>query len=280
MPKILVVEKFRTYNRFMLKINCLVLIISFTSMQMTFADSISASVDANMAAQRSECDKHTAMEWSSKLNRCIGKKAAVDARNEAKGCDSLADLSAKEKCHLNLAEKNTSLASDTSKLNQGNTSGSMLMNGAASIYSAYASTDIILDHSKKNENSNCMSKKILGVTAVAGLASDVYLKMKAKKTVKDLEGKYMLDINNTTYEAQVKALEYLKQEQQTVIEIASMEKKRNMMLMLGYALATGWAIYEMTPYGANPNCVPKKDEKNVSAQADIPSPAKAAESLP
>ena len=224
------------------------------------SDSISAAVNTNMANQMAECKKNTAKVWDSKLNRCVGKQQAIDTRNEAKACDALTDVTAKQNCHLKIAEKNTGLNSDTGSLYTGN-SGSMLINGAATIYGAYSVLGWFNSTAKtKGENSACMSKKILGITGAAGIASDIYLKMKAKKTVKVLEGKFMLDKKNTAYEAQIKALEYLKVEQETVAEIAGMEKKRNMLLMVGYGLATGWAVYELTPFGANPDCVPKKDD--------------------
>lgn len=238
------------------------------------SDSISGAVDKNMAAQRTACDKNTSMEWSSKYSRCIGKQAAVDTRNEARACDSLTDLAAKQNCHLKLAEKNTALSSDPGSLYQPKTGGSMLLNSAATIYGAYTATNIFHEQAKSGENSNCMSKKIYGITGLAGLASDFYLKSKAKKKVKEIEGKYMLDKKNSAFESQVLALEYLKEEQNTVVEIAGMEKKRNMMLMLGYGLATGWAVYELTPYGANPDCVPKKkDAKAENNTATAKGPA-------
>jgi hypothetical protein len=252
------------------KLKCLLLMICFCSGQSVFAqgDSISGVVDTNMAAQKDACNKNTAMTWSSKLNRCIGKQQAVDARNEANACDAMTDVTSKQKCQMKIAEKNSGLSSDTSSLNQGKTTASAVMNTANTAYGAYTVLNIFNKKAKSGENSNCMSKKILGITATAGLASDIYLKMKAKKKVKDLEGKFLLDTKNTAYEAQVKALEYLKEEQSTVVEIANMEKKRNMMLMLGYGLATGWAIYELTPFVENPDCVPHKqtaDEKKVDA---------------
>lgn len=251
--------KIKVYNQLMRK-SKLINLISFSLFMalpafspLMMADENNA--EATIALQKETCDKNSAMEWSSKLNRCVAKADAFATRNETRACEGILDPLANQKCHLDLAEKNSGTSSNTKKLNQGNTTASLLMNSAAA---AYAGTALILEEGKNEENSNCMSRKILGITALAGIASDIYLKVRAKKKVKELEGKYILDTKGTAYEAQVKALEYLKEEQQTVVSIASMEKKRNMLLMLGYGMASGWAIYEMTGMGANPSCIPKK----------------------
>jgi hypothetical protein len=259
-----VLEKLKMYNQFMNKLNCLLsAILLLVTTSVVAMDT--AAVNANMAQQQETCAKNTAMEWSATLNRCIGKQAAVDSRRAAQACDGITDLAAKEKCHISLAEQNTKLSSDTKGLNQGKTTNSMMMNGIAA---AYTAINMISTFGKDGQKSNCTSKKILGVTSVAGLVSDVYLKMKAKKKVKALEGKYKLDTTTSTHEAQVSALEYLKDEQQTVVEIAGMEKKRNLALMLGYGIAAGWAVYEMTPFGANPDCMKPNEGETVEKLAD------------
>lgn len=222
-------------------------------------------VNAKIAAQVEACAKNPAMEWSATLDRCVGKQSAVDSRKAAQACDGVTDLKEKEKCHMNLAEQKSKLSSDPNSLHKGNTTKSMMMNGVAA---AYTAINIISNLGKGGEKSNCTSKKILGVTSVAGLASDVYLKMKTKKKIKELEGKYKLDTTTASSEAQVTALEYLREEQQTVVEIAGMEKKRNLALMLGYGIAAGWAVYEMTGFGSNPGCAKPNTGNEAVAKSD------------
>ena len=224
-----------------------------------------AQTESYMKTQQEACAKNTAMEWSATLNRCVGKQAARETRHASQDCNEITDLSAREKCHIALSEKNTGLSSDPSKLSQGKTTNSMVMN---SITTAYTIINIISAMGKNSAYSNCTSKKIFGVTSVAGLASDVYLKMRAKSKVKELEDKFKLDQNSGSHEAQVKALEYLKEEQKTVVSIASLEKKRNLALMLGYGLAAGWAVYEMTPYSHNPDCYRPAGQETGEAKPD------------
>ncbi|MBY0413307.1 MAG: hypothetical protein K2Q18_04045 [Bdellovibrionales bacterium] len=199
------------------------------------------------------------------------KSGRERTRNQASACDDVKEVSAREKCHIQLAEKNSGLSSDTSTLDQGKTTNSLIMNTASAAL-AYVMIKGISSVAAKGSNSVCTSKKVLAVTSVAGIASDIFLKMKAKKKVKELEDKYKLETSTGTQEAQVKALEYLREEQVTVKEIASMEKKRNMLLMLGYGMASAWAIYEMTPYGKlNADCMKpaSADGNQVAANADL-----------
>lgn len=267
----------------MLKLNCLLIIISIAITPMLAiaedATSNDSKAEANMAAQVATCKANSAMEWSSTLNRCVGKVEARATRNESKACDKIPDVTAREKCHIGVAEKSTGLSADTEKLNQGGTTGSMMLNG--SVLAAYTIIALISKEGIKGITSGCTSKKILGITSVAGLASDVYLKVTAKKKVKELEDKYALDKTSSAYEAQVKALEYLKEEQQTVVSIAALEKKRNLALMLGYGIAAGFAVYEMTFVSSNPDCFKPQeeetgnaDENKVIAKAEPSPPSK------
>lgn len=253
----------------MSKLKCLLVIffLGISSIGARASDDVSSATTNSIENQQANCAKNTAMEWNAPLNRCVGKQAARDTRQAAQACAALTDLTAREQCNLALAEKNSGLSSDTSTLNQGNTSKSMMMNG---VTTAYWMINYISNLGKDGEKSQCTSKMILGVTSIAGLASDIFLKMKAKKKVKELEGKYKLEASTGTKEAQIKALEYLREEQQTVVEIASMEKKRNMMLMLGYGIASAWAVYEMTSFGAaNADCVKPStaDKTNINGVA-------------
>lgn len=242
----------------MSKLNCLLIAVSLLSQSAISLAMDDASADKIMEEQKTKCSSNTSMEWNSTLNRCVGKAAARAQRNEAIECEGITDVAAKEKCHLASVEKTSGLSSDTGSLNQGNTTGSMVLNGAAA---AYTAVSMLTENGMKLESSSCTSKNILGVTSVAGFASDIYLKKKAKDKVKDLEGKYQLEKTTSGYQGQVKAFEYLKEEQQTVVDIAKMEKKRNMLLMAGYALAAGFAAYEII-WDKNPDCSKPQEQES------------------
>jgi hypothetical protein len=108
------------------------------------------------------------------------------------------------------------------------------------------------------KTSSCMCKKIFGITAFAGTVSDIFLKIKTKKTLESLANKYQIDSKTTAYDAQYKALQYLRDEQLAVADIASLEKKRQMLLMIGYGAAALTAAYET--FG-NAACNKPEEEK-------------------
>ncbi|MDO9182074.1 MAG: hypothetical protein Q7U04_06680 [Bacteriovorax sp.] len=214
-----------------------------------------AQTDPILVAQQADCAKITSSEWSSKLNRCVTKVQAVETRNEATACNAIVDLTARADCHKALAEKKSGLSADPNNLNQGNIGKSAIMNG---IGSAYAILGLINGTALTKNPSTCTSKTIFKITAVAGTATDLWLKARAKKKVDELSNKYKLETAEGAMDAQTKALLYLKEEQATVAEIAGMEKKRNMALMLGYGAASAMAIYEMFVPAGSASCY-KKD---------------------
>ncbi len=238
--------------------------------------------DKNMQKQIEDCNKNTAKEWNSELNRCVGKAEARATRNEAKECNAIADIEQRKACHLKLAEKNTGLNGDTDSLNQGNIGKSAIMNGVGS---AYAILGFINGAGESGKESTCTSKKIFGVTALAGTVTDIWLHIRTKKKMEELANKYQLDKTQSPYEAQVRALYYLKEEQQTVADIASAEKKRNLLLTLGYGAASAMAIYEIatSSTGGSTHCwqkEPKTPPTQAPPPATTPPPAEVAGGAP
>lgn len=222
-----------------------------------------AQTDTSLDAQREACGKNSAAEWSSSMNKCVGKVEDRKTRHEVEDCSLLTDIEQRKECHKKIAEKKTGLNADPDSLPKGTTGKSAVMNGAAS---AYAILGIINSMGSGNNKSMCTSKKIFAVTAIAGTLSDIWLKIQAKKKLNSLKDKYQLDVKNNAYDAQSKAFQYLKDEQATVKDIAGQEKKRNMLLMLGYGAASLMAIYEMTPYGANSDCLKKEAKEEAKKE--------------
>ncbi|MBY0415356.1 MAG: hypothetical protein K2Q18_14385, partial [Bdellovibrionales bacterium] len=94
------------YNTTMFKLKCLVMTVflGVNSLTAFSADKATTlSPDEAIAAQKTACTKNTAMEWSASLNRCVGKAAARETRNQASACDDVKEVSAREKCHIQLA---------------------------------------------------------------------------------------------------------------------------------------------------------------------------------
>lgn len=218
---------------------------------LSFPAYLQAESDSTLDAQRISCAKNSASEWSEATNKCVAKVAARDTRHAVEDCGTITDPAQKSECFKKIAETKTGLSSDVDSLPTDGTNKSAVMNG---IVTAYAMIGLINSLAGGNEASTCTSKKIFAVTGLAGTASDIWLKIQAKKKLNALKDKYKLNAKDPAYDTQVKAFQYLKEEQETIKSIASNEKKRNMLLMLGYGAASLMAIYEMTPYGQNPGC--------------------------
>lgn len=250
-----------------------VIIFVFSSRQIHSEENVSnltekLDPDAQIALDKEVCLKNSSMIWNAKQNRCVGKVEDREKRHAAQDCQKLTDHKAKEACHLALAEKTTGMSSDPDSLEQGNLNKSMLLNGAGV---AYTVVNLISGLGQKGSSSRCTSKNIFGITSMAGLATDFYLKFRAKKKIKELQDKYKIDTSvDNAREAQETALLYLKEEQETVAAIANMEKKRNLVLMTGYAAAAGMAIYEMTPMGQNPTCYKSESAEDKPANKTEP----------
>lgn len=247
-------------------------IILFSCVMITSHSSLRAQDEVQ--AQRDACAKNTAMQWDGELNRCVGKAQARQERHEAQDCHLLTDEAARKACHMGLATKKTGLTDDPEKAGSKVTSlqsRSMMINTANSIVAG-------INYFAKDKVANsCMSKTIFGVTALGGFVTDLMLKSSTKKKLNSMKDKFVVDAADSAYNAQVKALEYLKEEQKVVKDVAGKEKKRQMLLMVGYGAAVATAAYE-TFY--NPGCYgddgAKKDGKTDGKTAESKPEAKPA----
>jgi hypothetical protein len=212
------------------------LIIFFISISLFAEDS------ALLVKDKADCAANIAMEWSSILNRCVDKVQAVNVRNAAKECDLLTDLTAKKNCQMNLARKDTGLNASVASAGVDKISSikdqATMINGA---YSVVAAINMIAAKSFKDP---CTCKNIFAVTAMAGIASDLLLKDQAKKKMEAMANQYTIDSKTTAYNSQLKALQYLRDEQKAVADLAAKEEKRQMLLEIGYGVAAAYAVYE------------------------------------
>ena len=161
-----------------------------------------------VAQAQADCAKNTGKTWSAEVNRCVDSAQAIAIQSESRACETNQDLEARKNCHVQLAAKYTGIDSNNAQDTLGKMSDlqtrSAIINGASTIVAA------INFFGSSGKNSKCMCKNVFGVTAVAGLASDVYIKMKTNKAMDELKNKYQIDLKTSSYNAQYKALEYLR----------------------------------------------------------------------
>lgn len=216
----------------------------FLSISLLLNFNINAELSENdpyLAKQKEECATKINKTWDTARNRCVEKvenkemrKAEIAAGNK---CLEIKDLEARKQCFVEDARSKTPGMNTKPE-------GGALKGTAAIVTHAYSVMSLI-QMATNGVESNCTSKTIFGATSLVGSLSDIYLKIQTKKKLKSLQDKYKIDLSTGRHDAQVKALEYLKEEQETLADIASIEKKRNMIMMAGYGAALGFAIYEM-----------------------------------
>ena len=196
--------------------------------------------DPYLAKQKEECAKRSNKTWDTERNRCIekveNKEMRIAEKDAGDKCLAITDLSARKQCFIDHAR---------TKANGMNTEhkASGLKNMESMINHAYTVLAAI-QMAVGSGSSNCTSRTIFGATSLVGSLSDIYLKVQAKKKMKELQDKYKIDTSTGRHDAQVKALEYLKEEQDTLADLASKEQKRHMIMMAGFGVALGFTLYE------------------------------------
>lgn len=201
------------------------------------------SNDAELAAQQTACAKDSSKQWDCKLNRCVTLQSVVDARAKAQVCLDMpettdAELAAKKACMNQYAESETGVKGGQQ------VKGSGLAMGAYGLSVAMAVINLT---AKKSNGSSCMSKTIFNASAVAAVAGELYQYFLLQKNLKKLQEEYKKGIiqKGASFEAQMKAFEYLRDEQG---EIASIAKKKQILytvLAAGYGAATAVAVGEL-----------------------------------
>ncbi len=240
-------------------------IIFMTSFSFIFIANAQISGSPSLDQQQAECAKNTAAEWSATLNRCVGKVEARQTRHDAIDCNSITNAEERKTCQLNLASQKTGV---TSNVDEATSKVSNLQSQSAVVNAAGTIIAVLNYFGKDLSQNTCLSKQIFGITSTAGFLTDLYLKIQTKNKIKDFQDKFQIDMKDNPYNTQVKALQYLKEEQELVKEIASLEKKRQMLLMIGYGAAAATAGYESVYNTSCWKAEPKKPGAPTSAATD------------
>lgn len=200
--------------------------------------------------------------WDDELNSCMTKQVAIDTAEQARKC---ADAPDPDKCYMEEAEGKSGVNSGDKYNKNGMENIAMMVAGAYSLFSAAAMIGLgdaatgqtEADIESGGGNGSCTSKKIFQGTSIAWVAGDFYLKHRAKKNFEKLAKDYEGEASNEeqkagdsgSFQAQVRAFHYLKNEQEQIKEQAKYRKFLQVAVVAGFAAALGFSIYEMTPTG-------------------------------
>ncbi len=188
-------------------------------------------------------------QWDTSLNACMQTQQAVDLKEDH---DTCAESEDPDSCYKDTAESFTGVKAGDGA--NGKLKGEMLAKTAAGAYSLFSMVGLQAKLSGKAATgvNSCISKKIFMGTSVAWILGDIFLKKSAKDRFKKLQEQYKDEATNEdlkgtvtgSYQAQVRAFAYLKQEQELVKTQADSRSKLQLAVVLGYGASLGMAIYE------------------------------------
>lgn len=211
----------------------------------SFAETCSYTNDSDLAAQQTACLTDSSKQWDCKLNRCITPQSVIEARNQIQTCLNLpestdAEKTAKKACMDNKAKEVTGVqggfkeqSNSLAKTAYGFSVGMALINSTAT----------------KDSNSFCTSKSIFKAAAYGAIAGELYQYFFMKKALEKLQEDYKKGVikEGAAFEAQVKAFEFLRDEQKAIADMASKKKMLYTALTIAYGAAMAVAILESLP---------------------------------
>ncbi len=211
--------------------------------------------DEQLINERNACELDSSKAWSCELNRCVTTQESKTARDDYEACSELAKYEERKKCHDDYALKYTGIKQEKEP---------PYMIGAG-VSAALATIMVLNIAAAKNAKGRCISKYILAATGGAGVMSEIYFQMSAKKQLEELREKYEKEQElSNSYHQQVRALEFLKQEQEMVADYSKNRKAAYMMLTAGYGMSMAAAIFDMR----KPSCGGKSEGAEGAEGAD------------
>jgi hypothetical protein len=202
--------------------------------------------------QASECpDGKT---FNSKVNRCILTQQSVKNRDQFKSCDNASD---KEACIKAAAQEKVKETED--KFHKDVTASDLGSNNRRAT-NADAAFSALSGYFLGSQGFSGMttSSKVFGATSLAGFLKNKFFEKDVKKKVKKMTDTFEEEISDDIgmKDAQVKAFDFLEQEQQLVKSHAKKQKSFYNIVSLGYLGAMGTAIYET--YTSSASCISAK----------------------
>jgi hypothetical protein len=199
--------------------------------------------DPDLREAKRQCDQNQAKNWDCNTNRCLNTQASIDDRHEYEDCMKIEDDKARKQCHDDYAE------GKVGDLEEGGDDGGSMASGVMGMAVGLAAINFF---GKEGKKSKCMCKTVFAGAAIAGLAGELYTYMSLEKELDELRERYEKEaVNENPYQAQLRAFQFLKEEQETIAKIAEKKATTYKLVAAAYAAAAAVAVYDMVQ---NPNC--------------------------
>jgi hypothetical protein len=226
--------------------------------------------DANLDAQREACEKQSDKYWDTNLNACKTKKDVYEDRKKTEACADAADP---DECYMKLAEDKSGVKRSDGKELDGvakkSTYGSMI----AGAYGLFLAATYFVAR-PAGRSTMCKSKMVFIATSVAWVIGDYFLKRSGKKYLEKLKKEYDEEAKNdehkggstASYEAQVRAFQYLKQEQRKIRQNSKNRYLLHIAVGAGFTASLAMALFEMTTKKSGDGCGEDTTEKGDQTQ--------------
>jgi len=197
--------------------------------------------DQRMAEKQRDCTNDSARTWMCEMNRCVTTAEAQGLREKFKECAELKDDTARKKCHDDFARNESEVTNKKKGASKGLSASAAVINGAN------AAMLFLAGKGKSPSGGQCISRKIYMAASVVSVLAELYMMMMVDKKLKKLQKKYEDEqLNEEAYAAQTRALQYLKEEQSTIADMAKARKNAYTLQLALYGATTVAAVLEIT----------------------------------
>jgi hypothetical protein len=233
--------------------------VSFAQASCSYPD------DVGMDKKQRDCSADKSRQWNCSLNRCVTTAEAQTGREGFKECAEMTDEAERKACH-------DSYASDESGISAGDKGSSKVGNlgmAGATIAGIYAGLLLFSMKGATETGSTCASRKAFMAGSVVMVLTEIYMKLVAGKKFKKIADKYNKEqLDEDAYNAQLNALEYLKDEQKEVAKLASTRKKAYTLQMVAFTAALTLSIVELNTTWIAPCVVAEAEAPAETASTD------------
>ncbi len=188
----------------------------------------SVQADERMAQEKQECSEDNTLTWDSRLNRCVRSETSQKELDEYKECAELTDDKEKLACHEKIAKDRSGKRSKDE-----GTDGEFInvIFGSAALLNVIA---------LNGTDSACTGGYVAAATGILGVFAQKAFVKKAKKKLTSLQDEYKENSEvEDPYQSQIKAFQYLKDEQDAISSLAKKRQQTYYALTAGY----GYAAY-------------------------------------
>lgn len=214
---------------------------------LAFSATCSYPGDTRLQQKQSACTE-VSKEWSCTLNRCVRTEVATQMEAQYHECEALlvgAEVVSDAGTTVTTEADRKACFDNIAAENVGELEESSSKSSLAQIVYPLTVSIALINFIGKGKGATCTSRKIFALAAGVGLISELYIYTNLDKKLAKLQAAYEKEaLSPETYQAQLRALEYLKEEQLEIVSIANKKAKLYKLLTALYGASMVVAIIE------------------------------------